>query len=288
MASDPGPSWLQRIFGNGKVKNGDRHRTHDERLEDAFDEAQREGILDDEAHEMIRGVLDFAAAMVQDVMVPRTEIVAVEDTATLQELIDTILESGHSRIPVFNDTIDKIIGLVYAKDLLRHWGKDTLDLSQVLREPYFIPETKQLDDLMNDFRKKHIQLAIVIDEYGGTSGLVTIEDLLEEIVGEIVDEYDEDELLIQENRYGELTVSGRLPIDELYDYYGLDEPREKYTTVGGWISHHAGYIPRQGETFRIGAFEVIIAEADERTIKRAKVVLSRQGQLLPDGEVVAQ
>lgn len=264
---------IRNWFGNGKaLDESQRARLAEEKLDSVIDEAEAEGFIDEEAQEMIRGVIDFSTSMVREVMIPRTEMIAVDIRRPLDSVIETILESGHSRIPVFEEDIDHIKGLVHAKDLLRHWGASTLDMAGVLREPYFIPETKRLDDLLAEFQSKRIQLAIVIDEYGGTSGLVTIEDLLEEIVGEISDEYDFEKQLLHTVKTGELVVSARLEIDELFDHFDLEEPEGKFSTVGGWIFSYTGYIPQQGETFLIDGFQVTIQSTDERTIQRVKII----------------
>lgn len=266
-------SRIAALFRNPKsLDDAERARWAEERLDSVIDEVEAEGLIDEEAQEMIRGVIDFSNAMVREVMVPRTEIVAVDIRDPIEKVIETILESGHSRIPVFEENIDHIKGLVHAKDLLRHWGANRLELAPVMREPYFIPETKGLDDLLSEFRRQRIQMAIVIDEYGGTSGLVTIEDLIEEIVGEIIDEYDDDEALLHVIHPDEVVVSARLEIDDLFEHFGLDKPQGKFSTVGGWIFHHTGYIPQQDETFHLDGFDVTIETRDEKTIKRVKVV----------------
>ena len=265
-------------LGNG-LNDAEKAKIAEAKIDSIIDEVEAEGLIDPDAQEMIRGVIDFSTSMVREVMVPRTEVVAVNVASSTRNLIDTILESGHSRIPVYTDSIDRIIGLVNAKDLLKHWGADNLDLKTVMRQPYFIPETKPLDDLLEDFQAMRIQMAIVIDEYGGTSGLVTIEDLVEEIVGEIVDEYDDDPKLLLEVKSGELMVSARLEIDELYAHFDKEAPEDKFTTVGGWIFHHTGYIPQQGELIEIDGFSVSIESVDERKIKRVKIIL-----LTPEGK----
>jgi len=267
-------SWVDRLkqkISPGRMGQAEKTRLAEERIDSVIYEVEAEGLIDEDAQEMIHGVLDLASSLVRDVMVPRKEMVAVDVTAPVEQLIETILKSGHSRIPVYKDTIDKIIGLVYAKDLLRYWGAKTLELGKILREPYFIPETKRLDDLFEEFQARRIHLAIVIDEYGGTNGLVSLEDLIEEIVGEIDDEYDAGQKPILETQPGEVVVSARLEIDELFDHFELEEPEGKFATVGGWIFHHTGTIPYQGETMEIDGFHIVIESADERTIKRVRI-----------------
>ena len=271
-------SWFK-----GKLKlemdEAEKARLAEQRLDSVIDEVEAEGLIDTDAHEMLHGVIDFSGAYAREVMIPRTEIVALELNVftTLKEVIDLIIGSGHSRIPVHNGNIDQIQGLIYAKDLLRHWGEEKIDLSAVLREPYFIPETKRLDDLLSEFQSKRIHLAIVIDEFGGTSGLVTIEDLIEEIVGEISDEYDDDPRLLTETSSGQVIASARLEVDELFKHFNIEEPDGNFSTVGGWIFDSTGYIPQQGETIYVDGFEITIEVADDRTLKRVKITKTPMG-----------
>ena len=268
--------FFRRLAGKEDLDKTERAKLAEARIESVIDEVEAEGLIDPDAHEMIHGVIDFAISMVRDVMVPRTEIVAVDVNSPVDQVIETINESGHSRIPVYSESIDKIIGLVYAKDLLRHWGTEKLDLTKVMREPYFIPETKRLDDLLAEFRSKRIHVAIVIDEYGGTSGVVSIEDLLEEIVGDISDEYDDDPELLIEAKSGGLVVSARLEIGKLFEHFDMEPPQGEFTTVGGWIFDHTGYIPQQGETIEISGFTIIVEATDERTVKRVRIARNIQ------------
>jgi CBS domain containing-hemolysin-like protein len=178
-----------------------------------------------------------------------------------------------SRIPVWDGTLDNIVGLIYAKDFLKYWGMDDsgVVLRRVMRAPYFVPETKKLEELLHDFKKKRIHIAIVIDEYGGTSGLVTIEDLLEQIVGDIQDEYDlEEEWLVEEDD-GAVMVDARLPIEELEEYFGIEIERDKFDTVGGLIFHLTGRIPRTGEEVESGTIRLVVLAADERKISKVRI-----------------
>jgi hemolysin (HlyC) family protein len=271
-----GSGWFKRLVGRSNsigMDEAEKAKLAEKRLDSVIDEVEAEGLIDEDAQEMIRGVIDFSSSQVRDVMVPRTEVVAVDVNTPIDQVIQTILQSGHSRIPAYEEAIDRIVGLVYAKDLLSRWGAERIDLRTVLREAYFIPETKPLDDLLDEFRKKHMHLAIVIDEYGGTSGLVTMEDLIEEIVGEIVDEYDDDVTLLQKISDNEVMASARLEVDELFDHFDLEEPEGKFTTIGGWIFSHTGYIPQQGEAIDIDGMRVVVEAADERTVKRVRIAL---------------
>jgi CBS domain containing-hemolysin-like protein len=207
-------------------------------------------------------------------MVPRTEITAVERYTALEEIFTLVLESGHSRFPVFEGTIDNIVGLLLAKDLLtfRQPPEARLDLEQVIRPAYFIPESKKISDLLRDLVERKTQIAIVIDEYGGTAGLITLEDIIEEIVGEIYDEYDrlEPRLLPQED--GSVVVDARLDVEELMEHFDRSRPEGKFESVGGLLIHFLGRVPQVNDTVVIDDLELTVQTADER---RAKEVLVR-------------
>ncbi len=176
-------------------------------------------------------------------------------------------------MPLFLGTTDKIVGVVYAKDLLRNWGasNETLVLTDVMRTPYFIPETKRIEDLLRDFRSLRVHMAIVVDEYGGTSGLITIEDLLEEIVGDIQDEYDIEESWVQPQEDGSLLVDARANVEELEEYYEIEISREKFDTVGGYLFHLLGNVPRVGEKITDNGLVLMVEKSDERKIDKVRV-----------------
>jgi Mg2+/Co2+ transporter CorC len=193
--------------------------------------------------------------------------------ASIREALDTIIECGHSRIPVYDGTMDNIVGLLYAKDLLKYWGIDEADVSlrSITRPTMFIPESRNLEEMLQDFRKKRIHLAIVVDEYGGTAGLLTIEDLLEQIVGDIQDEYDsEEEWLVQEPD-GSVTMDARLPIEELESHFGIKIERDNFDTMGGLLFHVTGRIPATGEVVMVENLVITVLEADERRVVRLRV-----------------
>jgi CBS domain containing-hemolysin-like protein len=224
---------------------------------------------------MIRSIFSLRSTVVREIMVPRTDIACVSVEATVREILDTILACGHSRIPVYENNIDNIIGLLYAKDLLKYWGEleEPVQVRSIIRAPYFIPETKNLEQLLQEFKIKHVHLAIVIDEYGGTSGLVTIEDLLEQIVGDIQDEYDREEELYQVNSDGSITADARMPVEDLEEYFMVEIERDNFDTVGGLIFHLTGKISDIGDTVDGSGLHLAILDADERKIK--KVCISR-------------
>jgi putative hemolysin len=212
-----------------------------------------EGILEAEEEQMISAVIELGERRVHEVMVPRTDISALPVTAGLDEVIDTIIGEGHSRIPVYEKTIDKVVGILYAKDLLPFLkGEDRQpDLRKLLRMPLFVPESMSIDDLLHQLQRRKVHIAIVLDEYGGTAGLVTIEDLLEEIVGDIQDEYDVEEPMTERLPDGSARVDGRAAVDDLAELFDVDlgslEDVDEYDTVGGLVYHRIGGVPRPGD-----------------------------------------
>lgn len=239
-------------------------------------EAKSEGKLEPVEVAMILNVLHLGRRQVQEIMVPRTDIVCVEEGSPLSDIVSSIIESGHSRIPVYHENRDNIIGIVHAKDLLKtlvHSDGDqgvpaTTELGDLIRKPFFIPETKNVLELLQEFRLNKIHLAIALDEYGGTSGLVTFEDVLEEIVGEIEDEYDAPRPEeIQPLDDGSYLLSGRTSLEDLHTHTGLDLVSDQVETVGGYISEHAGRVPLEGERFQMDDHEFEIKEADQKQIR---------------------
>lgn len=259
---------FSRIF-SGRPR---RARTGEE-LQELIEESEANGILNEEEGEMLHSILEFGDMIVRQVMVTRTDMVICPITANLSRLLELINSSGHSRIPIFEGSTDGIVGIVYAKDLLRFWGAndDTLTIAAVMRPPFYVPETKAVEDLLQDFRNKRVHMAIVIDEYGGTSGLVTIEDLLEEIVGDIQDEFDreEDWLIVEDN--GGVLVDGRLNIADLEEHFDLEIPRDKFDTVGGYLVNLNGQVPACGACFTDSGLTLEVLAADQRKVSRVRI-----------------
>jgi len=252
-----------------------RKRTTEQDINDFIEASEEEGLVNEEECEMIRSIFSLGTTIVREVMVTRTEMACVTVDATIRELLDIILACGHSRIPVYEDSIDNIIGLLYAKDLLKQWGTDEKSFSvrQIMRPPYFIPESKNLEQLLQEFKHKRIHLAIVIDEYGGTSGLITIEDLLEEIVGDIQDEHDREEPLLTVNPDGSVTADGRLPVEELEEHFDIQIERDSFDSVGGLVFHLTGKIPTAGDTIEGSGLSMKIIDADLRRVKKVGITL---------------
>ncbi len=264
-----GPGLLEML---GRVLSGRRKITEEE-IQELIDAGEEEGLINEAENEMIRSIFTLRDTVVREIMVPRTDMACVSVDATLREVLSGIIACGHSRIPVFDGTIDNIVGLIYAKDLLKYWGmaEPAVGMRRIMRSPYFIPETKNLEELLHDFRKKRVHIAIVIDEYGGTSGLVTIEDLLEQIVGDIQDEYDLEEEWLEEEPDGSVVVDARLPIEDLEEHFGIEVEREKFDTVGGLIFHLTGRIPAVGEEVETDTIRLTVLEADERKISKVRI-----------------
>ncbi len=253
-----------------------RKRTTEQDIIDFIEASEEEGLVNEEESEMIRSIFSLGTTIVREVMVTRSEIACVSVESTVRELLDTIIACGHSRIPVYEDSIDNIIGLLYAKDLLKLWGTDVKSLSvrEIMRTPYFIPESKNLEQLLQEFKRKRIHLAIVIDEYGGTSGLITIEDLLEQIVGDIQDEYDREESLLTVNPDGSITADGRLPVEELEEHFDIQIERDNFDSVGGLAFHLTGKIPAIGDAIEGAGLYLKILDADLRRVKKVGIRMS--------------
>lgn len=250
-----------------------RKRTTEQDIKDFIEASEEEGLVNEEESEMILSIFSLGTTIVREVMVTRTEMACVTVDATVRELLDTIISCGHSRIPVYEDSIDNIIGLLYAKDLLKQWGTDESHLSvrEIMRPPYFIPESKNLEQLLQDFKRKRVHLAIVIDEYGGTAGLITIEDLLEQIVGDIQDEHDREEPLLTVNPDGSITADGRLPVEELEEHFNIHIERDNFDSVGGLAFHLTGKIPMIGDTIEGAGLCLNIIDADLRRVKKVVI-----------------
>jgi putative hemolysin len=246
----------------------------DEEVAHTFLEAgEHEGLIEREDRALLQSIVDFGGTLVREVMTPRPDIVAIRSDATLGELRALLAEQEYSRIPVFQDTLDHVLGFVFVKDLIR-LGDTSLDehvVSRLLRPAHFVPETKRVAELLKDFQRQQVQTAIVVDEYGGTAGLVTIEDLLEEIVGEIRDEYDVESESIVDEGGGVFVFSGKVGIDEMADCLSIDIERDGFETVGGFILSHAGRVPTVGDVFEVSGLHVEVLEAERRRINKGRV-----------------
>ncbi|MSQ61912.1 MAG: HlyC/CorC family transporter [Dehalococcoidia bacterium] len=245
---------------------------------------QQERTIEAEEADMIRGVISLEALTAREVMVPRIDVVAVEADATMREAVDVVVAEGVSRVPVYRGSIDTIVGLLYAKDLLGALASggepEPQRLDDLLRPAYFIPEAKRTDDLLREMRLNKVHIAIVVDEYGGTAGIVTIEDMLEEIVGEIEDEFDEPDAPIERVSEDEAIMDARVPIGDLQEMFGVALERDDFDTVGGFVYTQLGTIPNVGDEIRVDGLLVRILSVSGNRIN--KVNVSRVGAPVPD------
>lgn len=262
---------ILKLFGL-KLVNPEPFVTEEE-IKTLVDIGEEEGIIEEEEREIIEGVFEFSETLAREVMVPRVDIVALDVNSTFEEAIDTITMSGHSRIPVYEETIDNIVGIIYAKDLLKYFGiKTPPPLSSIMRAPYYVPETKPIDELFREMRSQKIHMAIIIDEYGGTAGLVTIEDILEELVGEIMDEYDiNEESMVREISPDEIIVDGRMNLEELNEMLGVELPAEETDTIAGFVYDHISHIPKPGEEFEYDGVLIKVEEVRGRRITKLRI-----------------
>jgi putative hemolysin len=246
-----------------------------EEIRSVVDEGQREGVLEHEAGDMIQRVMELQEEDVAAIMTPRTDMFTLQVDLSLDEARRRIVEAGHSRVPVIGESPDDIVGVLYARDMLKYsdFNGSAPPLRDIVREPYYVPETKGIADLLETMKRKHVQLAIVVDEYSGVSGLVTMEDVLEEIVGEIADEYDKAaEEQIRTDGSGHTEVDARVHIDDLNERFDLDLPEDgDFDTVGGFALSEFGRIPIQGESFHWRHWRFTVLDADERRLSRISI-----------------
>jgi len=244
---------------------------------DEEDEDEEEQELEDEAEaeerELISSILEFTDTIVREVMTPRTDMVSIAGVASTDVALDVVLAEGRSRIPVLGDGPDDVVGVLYARDLLKLMDDeaDAVPCSQIMRSAYFVPETKRVSELLRDMQSNQVHLAVVVDEFGGTAGLVTIEDLLEEIVGEIVDEYDQEEPLVTALEGGGFLVDGRLGVDELGEILGVDLPDDEWDTVGGLMLGLAGRVPEEGESFELDGHLLTAERVQGRRVAQVRL-----------------
>jgi len=228
--------------------------------------------IEEDERQMIRGIIEMDETIAREIMVPRIDIAAVGEDATIDDALQVIVQKGFSRVPLYDETIDNITGIIYAKDLLRCLAESRRPaLKDVARPPYFIPESKKVDELLAELRASKVHIAIVVDEYGGTAGLVTIEDLIEEIVGEIQDEYDREEAPIERLNESEAILDARVSIDALTELFGFEATDEdEYDTVGGFVYHHLGKVPIAGDEVRVDGLTLRVLSVVGRRIKKVR------------------
>lgn len=239
---------------------------------------EQEGVIEEEEREMISGVLRFGDSAAHEVMVPRPDVVAVSTETTPQEALEVALQAGHSRVPIYEESIDAIKGVLYTKDLIVTVIREPQrPLVEVARPALFVPETKRLAELLRELRAERVHLAVVVDEYGGTAGIVTIEDLLEEIVGEIHDEYDVEQPDVERVSEAEWIVQGRLALDDVNERLGLALDSADYDTLGGYITAQLGRLPEPGDVAQAGSVRMTVLDVERRRIGRVRVELMPLG-----------
>jgi len=246
----------------------------DRKVLSSIEKWRDKGVIDQKSAEMIVNILDLRDTVAREIMVPRTDVIAVSTEVPLEEIIALVMKHGYSRMPIYEGSVDNIIGILNVKDLFGLWpGKpENWVVTAIMREAYYIPETKNIHQLLHELKEKKCHMAVVIDEYGGTSGIVTLEDLIEEIVGEIHDEHDEDD----ENSFtvlsnNDILVDSRVDMEDFEAYFHLKAPEGKFETLGGMILHIIKKIPVPGEVIPFGTLEMVIESANERSIQKVRV-----------------
>jgi hemolysin (HlyC) family protein len=264
--------WRSRLTRTLAARLADRSQ-----LTEMLEEAQRRGLLDADAFAMLAGVLEVGELQVRDIMVPRAQMICLRRDMTATGILAAVVESGHSRFPVLADDRDDVVGILLAKDLLRLYaagGAAKFEMREYLRPATFVPESKRLNVLLKEFRGNRNHMAIVIDEYGGVSGLVTIEDVIEQIVGDIDDEFDvEDDQDIRREAERQFSVRGSTRIDEFNRYFNLSLPEDEFDTVAGLVMKQFGRMPRRGESVTLDGLEFRVTRADRRRIEALRVTI---------------
>lgn len=268
----PGRALMRlRAFGGWPGERADEQ--DDDDLAWLVEREQANGPIEEDERQMIRGVLDLVDTTAREIMVPRIDIAAVDTENSIEEVLGLIVERGFSRIPLYEDTIDNVVGVIYAKDLIKYLAESRRPdgLKEIARSPYFIPESKRVDELLTEMRQHKVHIAIVVDEYGGTAGLVTVEDLVEEIVGEIEDEFDAREQEVQLVTPTEAIVDARVGIDELNDMFDLRIEKEDFDSVGGFIINSLGRMPSVGDEVQVDGLVMRVLTVMGRRIKKVHV-----------------
>jgi len=276
-------SWLEKLSQALLREPQDR-----EQLTALLRDAEQRNLLDAGALSMIEGVLNVSDMQVRDVMVPRSQMVVVKQDEPPESFLSVVVESAHSRFPVIGDTRDEVVGILLAKDLLTYFGQRAarcgddeprFNLRDLMRPAVFIPESKRLNVLLNEFRANRNHMAIVVDEYGGVAGLVTIEDVLEQIVGDIEDEHDiDDDVSIVRHSDNKYTVKALTPIEDFNEYFGADFSDDDFDTIGGLLMHEFGHLPQRGEVCHLGPYRFKVLRADSRRIYLLRLTVDAEAE----------
>jgi magnesium and cobalt transporter len=270
--------WFRKLFSDPEsdthLRKEDLHRSIDML---GLEFSTSENVLEEDEKEMIHGVVELGETEVREIMIPRVEVVGVEVGTSTEELTELIKRTGHSRFPLYKNSLDDIKGILYAKDLLvQMLDGGEIDLEKIARKAYFIPENIKADELLRDLKKKRLHIAIVTDEYGGTSGLVTLEDVIEEIVGEIEDEYDGEPPSIAKLSPGVFSVSGSVTISDLNDETGLKLPEQEFETVGGLIYDLVGSLPEKGRAVDYHNVTFVVDQVQGQRIVKVKLIIKKK------------
>ena len=284
--------WLFRPISESLVRSTTfiekrfRKRTNSNFSVDALGHAldlTKDASTTDEEQRILRGIVKFGNFDVRQIMRPRTEVVAFDKEIDFQKLLASIVDSGFSRVPVYEETLDRVVGVLNIKDVLPHISKADFDWHSLLRDPYFVPESKKLDDLLKEFQAEKVHLAVVVDEYGGTSGIITLEDVIEEIVGEITDEFDDVDLIYSKLDDRTWVFEGKAPLTDLYRVIDVDgqlfeEHKGDSETLGGFILELTGRIPKKGERIGLRNYVFVIESSDNKRVRRVKVIVNDEAK----------
>ncbi len=266
---------IRKISEGSEPARAAPHATEEE-VQAYIDVGRQEGILEKEEEKLLLSIVDFGDTRVREVMTPRTDIVWIDAASSPAALADLFVTSKYSRIPVVRDSIDTVVGIVHVKDTLESLrGGEGKSVAEMARETYFVPETKKVSELLREFQRRHLWMAVVVDEYGGVSGLVTVEDLLEEIVGEISDEHEDEREAVSRAGENAYSISGKENIATVQELFGRGPEEEEFTTLGGFLAARLGHIPRPGETHRESDLVFTVEEADRRRVYRVRIEPAR-------------
>ncbi|MFD1256250.1 hemolysin family protein [Mucilaginibacter terrae] len=276
-------NFILKLFGVHTVHGEEAHHSSEE-LQYLLEQGKESGALDSNEHELIKNVFDFNERVVKNIMVPRTKISGINILTERAELLECLITEGYSRMPVYDDSIDKIVGIVHAKDILPLLARKTeFELKDIIRKPYFIPETKKINDLMAELQQKRIQIAIVLDEFGGTAGMVTLEDIVEELVGEIQDEFDEEKPIVEKVNNREYIINAVASIYDVNSHLPHDLPEDgDFDTVSGWVSEIFGKIPEVGEQRESNGYNITVLKKSDQNIESVKLELLLNEEDLTD------
>lgn len=277
-------SWLKSFLANGtalinKYAKKRSIKISSDELEHAL-ALTKEETTSVEEHKILEGIINFGNKDVKQIMRSRMEVESFEQDSSFTEILNFILDAGYSRIPIYEKSFDRVVGILYIKDLLPYINeKSDFEWKTLIRKPFFVPENKKIDDLLKEFQLKKMHMAVVVDEYGGTSGIVTLEDVLEEIIGDITDEFDEDDIIFQKNKENEFTFEGRTSLIDFYKILGIDGRdfevlKGESDSLGGFMIENAGRILRNKEYIQVGNIKLIVLSSDKRRIKSVKIVIT--------------